>query len=308
MDSTENQTNKAEFDLIDLATLLVQSWKIIGLWAILAAVIAVSYALYLPNIYKSEVILAPADREGSGASAGQLGGIASLAGISIGGGASNSDSGLAVEILKSRQFFGAYLYNDILVELFAATGWISSEDRLSIDPTIYDRSNKEWTRETTPPFKPKPSVQEAYDLFRSKHFASSVELDTGLHLISVRHISPSVAQRWVSIIVKAINREMQRRAIEKAESSIRHLTDIRKTNSVTNVNNILSTLIEDQVKQKMLAGATNNYVFEIVEPPVVPEQRDSPRRSVIAVGGTMLGVVLGILFVIGRAALGSKPE
>ena len=62
------------------------------------------------------------------------------------------------------------------------------------------------------------------------------------------------------------------------------------------------------MKQKMLAGATNNYVFEIVEPPVVPEQRDSPRRSVIAVGGTMLGVVLGILFVIGRAALGSKPE
>ena len=303
MESTENQNTKAEFDLVDLALLLIKSWKVIGLWTVVAAVIAVSYALYLPNIYKSEVILAPAETDSAGAAAGQLGGIASLAGISINAGTTGSDAGLAVEILKSRQFFSDYLYDHILVELFASSTWIPGEDRLVINETIYDELNKKWIREAAPPSRPKPSVQEAYDLFRSNHFSTSVELDTGLQLISVKHISPSVAQRWALIIVKGINKEMQRRAIAKAESSIGHLTSIRKTNPVTNVNNILSTLIEDQVKQKMLASATDDYVFEVVEPPVVPEQRDSPRRSVIAISGTLIGAFLGILFVIGRIAL-----
>ncbi|HAS23515.1 MAG TPA: LPS O-antigen length regulator, partial [Idiomarina loihiensis] len=75
-----------------------------------------------PNIYKSEATLAPTEEaSGGGLSqmAGQLGGLASLAGVNLGG--KNADkTTIALEILKSRAFIKSFVEKyDILPELMA---------------------------------------------------------------------------------------------------------------------------------------------------------------------------------------------
>ena len=79
-------------DEIDLRELFATLWR--GKWIIILvttvfAVVGVFYALSQPNIYQSSVLLAPAQDEGGAGVSGQLGGLASLAGISLGGGGSN---------------------------------------------------------------------------------------------------------------------------------------------------------------------------------------------------------------------------
>ena len=81
-------------DEIDLRELFGVLWagkiKIIAITAVFA-VASVIYALSVPNQYKATALLAPAQSSGGGLSGalGQLGGLASLAGVSIGGGESS---------------------------------------------------------------------------------------------------------------------------------------------------------------------------------------------------------------------------
>ncbi|MCV5887362.1 Wzz/FepE/Etk N-terminal domain-containing protein, partial [Escherichia coli] len=84
-------------------------WK--GKWIIIAttlifAIGSVLYALSLPNIYKADALLAPAESSNGGGlskMAGQLGGLATLAGVNLGN-ADSSQADLAVQVMKSRKF------------------------------------------------------------------------------------------------------------------------------------------------------------------------------------------------------------
>src|SRR5690554_3990026 len=80
-------------DEIDLRELIATVWQ--GKWTVLACTIifaaaGVAYALFKPNIYEASILLAPAQDESNvNGIGGQLGGLASLAGINIGSGSSN---------------------------------------------------------------------------------------------------------------------------------------------------------------------------------------------------------------------------
>ena len=124
-----NVQNDTQYDdEIDLRELFGVLWagsrKIIAITAVFAFV-SVIYALLVPNQYKAIALLAPAQSSGGGLSGalGQLGGLASLAGVSIGGGES-SEAQIAQEIMKSWNFIEGFIKeNDLAVEVFAAEGW-----------------------------------------------------------------------------------------------------------------------------------------------------------------------------------------
>ena len=91
----------------------------ITIFAGLAAAMSVLVALSLPNIYTSTAILAPKLEGGTGGLsrlASQYGGLASLAGINLGGleGDGMSRPAFAVEKMKSLSFFKQHLYEDFL--------------------------------------------------------------------------------------------------------------------------------------------------------------------------------------------------
>src|SRR5690554_7416717 len=124
--TTPNQhTNEDEIDLFELFMAL---WK--GKWIIIATTFAfalssVIYALSQPNIYRSEALLAPVEESGGLKMSGQLGGLAALAGVNLGGGG-GSKVGLALEILKSREFLGRFIVkHELKPALMAVDSWNS---------------------------------------------------------------------------------------------------------------------------------------------------------------------------------------
>ena len=54
-----------EIDLLELLRLLIDAWKTIVGITILCAGLAVAYALYAPEVFKAEILLAPASEEKS---------------------------------------------------------------------------------------------------------------------------------------------------------------------------------------------------------------------------------------------------
>src|SRR5690606_20196 len=100
-------------EVIDIFALWQIVWSskwIIGVLTSAFAAISVAIALGLPNIYRSEVLLAPAVGENKGPMSGlasQFGGLASLAGIDLGG-TGTDKTVLALQVLQSRSFITAY--------------------------------------------------------------------------------------------------------------------------------------------------------------------------------------------------------
>lgn len=264
-------------DEIDLRELFAAIWQ--GKWIIIAvtlvfAVASVFYALSLPNIYKSEALLAPVTEESGLKIPGQLGGLAALAGVNLGSGGGDKTS-LALEILKSREFLGRFITkHDLFIPIMAVEGWSRADNSLIIDGDIYNSANNEWVREVKPPFAAKPSLLETHEEFLEL-LSVTQDKETGMVKLAIQHYSPFLAQQWVDLLVTEINDEMRQRELTEAQSSIAYLTDqIEKTN-IADVRTMLFSLIEEQTKTVMLANVREEYVFKTVDPAVVAEKRPS---------------------------------
>ncbi len=290
-----------EIDLRELFSVLWAGKKlIVGITAIFALV-AVFYALSIPNQYRATAIVSPAQDSGGGLSGalGQLGGLASLAGVSIGGGES-SEAQVAQEIMRSRGFIEEFISeNNLAVEVFAAEGWDMAINQLDINSDLYDIGSSQWVRDIPAGKALIPSGWELFEKF-SDMFSVSEDKKTGMVSISVEYFSPQLAKEWVDRLVIGINQHMQSRKLEKVNINIQYLeAQIQKT-SIAEMREVFYTIIEEQIKSKMLAEASPEYAFVTVSPAMVPEEKSQPKRALICILGSLLGGMLSVLWVLVR--------
>ncbi|TDE21631.1 LPS O-antigen length regulator [Vibrio owensii] len=295
-------------DEIDLRELFKALWK--GKWIIIAttfvfAASSVLYALSLPNIYKSDALLAPAESSNGGRlskMAGQLGGLAALAGVNLGAGES-SQTDLAVQVMKSRQFVEAFINkHELLVPLMAAKDWDLANNKLVLDNELYNSSTDEWLREPEGLRGAKPTAQEAFQVFNKEVLNISQDKDSGLYTVSVKYYSPYIAQQWVNWLIEDINKVMRERTIAETSQNLAYLnTQLQKT-AVADMQSTFYKLIEEQTKSLMLAEVQEEFIFKVVDPALVPELKDGPKRALICVLGTLLGGMLGVAIVLVRFA------
>ena len=134
---TNNQISDRYDDGIDLRQLFALLWggkAIIIVTTTVFAIVSVIYALSISDQYKAVAVLSPSQKDSGGLSGalGQLGGLASLAGVSIGGGDS-SEAQMAQEIMKSWNFIETFITdNELAVEVYAVEGWNKGSNRLQV--------------------------------------------------------------------------------------------------------------------------------------------------------------------------------
>ena len=298
-----SQTNDQYDDEIDLRELFGVLWgnkiKIIGITAVFA-VVSVIYALSIPNQYKASALLAPAQQQSGGLSGalGQLGGLASLAGVSIGGGES-SEAQVAQEIMKSWSFIEGFIAdNDLAVEVYAAEGWSRESNQLKLDNDVYAVKTKTWLIENDNIGRLGPPT--SWQLFEkfSEMLAVSQDKKSGLISVSIEYYSPQIAKQWLDLYILSINKHMQARQVVKVSNNIEYLeAQIEKT-SITEMQEVFYTIIEEQIKSQMLAEASPDYAFVAVSPSMVPEKKSQPKRALICILGTLLGGILSVLTVL----------
>ena len=248
-----------------------------------------------------------AESSGLSGLAGQFGGLAGLAGIDLGGGEA-SKTQIALETLKSRSFFAEYMYEDSLVALMAAEGWDRESGKIIVNEEIYDPSSQKWTRDAQLPFKKKPSVQEAYEEFISNHLVVAEDKKTSFVSLKVKHYSATVARDWVLAIIGGIEASVREKEVREAERSILFLKAESSENSLISLNEVFASLIEEQTKKIVLANASKEYVFEVIEPPVVAELKSEPKRALICILGTLLSGMLSVLYVLIKHYAFKKTE
>lgn len=306
---TEPQVKQNELALKSQGVSLYRLW--LAIWSAKFFIIAVTfvfavssvlYALSLPNVYKSNVLLSPVTSESGGNLGGlasQFGGLASLAGISLGSSSSDKTT-LVIQVIKSRKFIQDFIEkHDLLVPLMAASEWDMLTNELIYNPSVYDVSTKQWVRDVVAPRTPKPSPWEAYKRF-SENLIVAQNSDTGMVTIELFHYSPHLAQKWLTLLVKEINLHIKAQEYKEAQDSILYLQEQLDNTPVASMQTIFYQLIEEQSKNMMLIEIRDEYVLKTIDPAIVPEEKAKPKRALLVVLLTLLGGVIATLFVIGR--------
>lgn len=294
---SNEQINFAEI----IAVLWSRKWLIVIL-TIVAAISSVAFALSRPNIYTASALLSPSEQSGSGISGlmKQYGGLASLAGISIPQSQDGSRAQLAIQLLKSRAFIGDFVERHaVLPELMAVKSWDIVSGDLTYDPKIFDDNTGTWVRDVEFPQTAQPSRLEAF-----KEFMEIMEVKedprTGYVLLSVDHMSPEIAAKWVALLIKDINNVVKAQEVDEAKKSIDYLKEQAEATALRELQAVFFELIQSQTETVMLAEVRQEYVFKTIDPPFIPEEKSGPNRALICIIGTLIGGILGIIWVLAQ--------
>ncbi|TDP40251.1 putative tyrosine kinase-like protein [Idiomarina aquatica] len=294
---------KDDVSIIEIWQVLWRKKLFIIGFTLVFAILSVVIALSLPNIYRAEITVGQSEESKNGGLsglAGQLGGLGAIAGLNLN--AQQSDKGaIALEILTSRAFLSDFIEKyDILPQVMAAEEWNPVSGKLSYNTDIYNPESNEWVRDVEPPKTPKPSLWEAVNTFREDILVIEEDTETGFATISVFHPSAPVAAEWVSNLLFELNEKMRVRDVTEAEKSIAYLEEKLQTTQLANMQEVFAELIERQLQTMMLANARDEYIFETLDPAVIPEDKAKPNRPLICIVITLLGGILSVLFVLTR--------
>ncbi|MDX8380544.1 MAG: Wzz/FepE/Etk N-terminal domain-containing protein [Ghiorsea sp.] len=283
-----------EEDEIDLLEYWNVIWKkkflIVGI-SLISAIVSAGISLTMPNIYRAEALLAPAGGEeskgGLSSMLGGLGGIASLAGVSLGGGGS-VDVNLAV--LKSREFLWGFVKDEKLMPILFEDDW--------------DAETKQWF-EGDP--EKQPTLWDAWRVM-TDIILTSVDKDSGLVHLSLDWKDPELAALWVTGLVERLNGHLRKQAVVQSEEKLKYLNDELMKTKIEENRNALFSLISNEQKQAMLANTQQDFAFRTIDPAVVPDEKIKPERSIIVILTMFVAAFLTIIFVFIQEGMRKRKE
>lgn len=299
-----------EIDLFELfQTVWDGKWSI-ALTTILAAGLSVFVSLQMPNIYTVEAHIAPVDSASGGGLNGlmaQYGGLASLAGIQIpSGGGGESD--LLIEVMQSRAFVAAFIEKyDLAPRLMALKSYDPLTQTEQLDSEVYDEVSGNWLREAKPPRGAAPSQQELYAAFTGA-FSVTQDKTSPLIVVGFEHQSPRLGEEVVRLMIEEIDAYARTKDRGESENSIDYLERKLTETKLVEVEKVLYQMIESQTKTLMLAEVNEDYAFQVIDPAVIPELKSKPKRSLIVVLATLVGGMVGVLFVLIRSAVRNRQS
>lgn len=267
-------------DRISLREVGAVVWRGKGVVLAVTAVFAlasVAYALLATEIYRAEVLLAPAEEQSAPAIGGQLGGLAALAGINVG----ERDNVEALAVLRSRDFAREFVMENNLLPTFFPDVWDAAGERWVVD----DPADA-------------PDVRDGVRYFRERVLDVSEDTRSGLVTVAIEWTDPETAAAWAGELVQRLNARLRQRALEDAQTNVAFLQAEMANADLLTLQQSIGQLLQSEMQKLMLARGSEEFAFRVVDPAVPPKYRARPKRTVIAVVGTLLGGMLGLFVVL----------
>jgi uncharacterized protein involved in exopolysaccharide biosynthesis len=276
--------DQPEYSFWSILSSLLAYWKIGMLVFAITCAGAASFYLLAPRVYEATALLAPTHDVGSGGGlrglGGRIGGIASLAGIDLPDQQGDVDAALA--ILQGQGFLQQFVMQEgVLPALLAEAGEATP---LGGPGTAPDAA----------------TLEGGYLKFRNDVLSVSRDRQSGLIEIRVRWTDPQLAAQWCKALVVRINEQMRQSAALEAQKSLDYLNrEVDKTPSLE-VKQSIYSLIESKVNDLMIANVREDFVFQMLDAPHVPDRSRfvSPSLIVVVAAGILLGGVLAVIFMV----------
>jgi LPS O-antigen subunit length determinant protein (WzzB/FepE family) len=292
--------NNGDIDLLEILSVFWQEKSTIIFITAVFAISSVIYSLLQTEIYRSETLLAPAEIGApSNPMLAQLSSVVGLAGINV-----NNDLNVqistAIATMQSREFIRQFIHRHNLMPALMASSWDRVASANVINENVYNESTSTWIDKA-------PTDQEAYMVLRSILFVSESR-ETSLINVAIEWPDPVQAKNWLEWLVVDINNQFKQQDLQEASSAITYLQSQLQTTQLVEMQRAFYELIETQTRIVMLTDVRDEYVFRVVDPAFVPEQRIRPQRAMICIIGTFLGGIIALGIVLVRHSVRSRNE
>jgi uncharacterized protein involved in exopolysaccharide biosynthesis len=252
-----------EIDFIDLWWMIWEHRILIAAVTTVCVLGALVLALTATPMYRATVVVTEVKESSldSGQEiANEVGGLASLAGLSLG-----QEHPERAAVLRSRH----------LVEEFVQ------------QPDVYPQLVR---GEKNPKLR---SVWVTVERFRKNVLDIVEDKLKGTTTITMDWTDPAVAAHWANEFAALANQSLRDKAVADANRNVTFLKDQVDHTSSVELQRVFYRLIEQETRRLMLAKGRVEYAFTIVDPAVKAEVRFSPKRTLIVLGGLVVGGFLG---------------
>ena len=256
--------------------------------AVVAGGLAYAASYLMAPAYRAETIVSPLSYSGESdlmvALGGQLGGLGALAGLGLGGDSGRNEN---LAMLSSRGLAVRFIEAEQLVPQFCGAQLIKCA------PSNGSRANS------------LPSNREANDvrkLFQRRVLSVSEDKRTGLVRVSITWGDREQAALWASRYVDLANRELRARSIAESDHRIEFLRTAAAAAETIELRQAVYNLMESEIKSRMVASSRVDYAFKVIDPALVPDERDPvrPKRALITVLGAGIGTLSLITLLMAR--------
>jgi uncharacterized protein involved in exopolysaccharide biosynthesis len=271
------------FTLADLIRIIAKlKWKIV-IGAAVGFGLALLAGWLMTPYYRAEVTTMPTqEMQGVGSLgrlAGQFGGLAALAGISM---PQNSNREEALAVLKSKQF---------------ALDMIRD---LNMAPVLFEgRWDKEKGAWRTDIKRGEPTADELWRRWDRGGIRQII--DDRVHdliLVRIEWKDREAASKWANEIIARLNQTLRARRMAEIDKNMRFLNEELQTAQVVELRMAIAQVMQAQVSERMLASVRQEYALKIIDP-ALPSDEDRPvrpRRVLYCALGLSLGGILGFAF------------
>ena len=297
----------------------IEYWNVIWRWkkmiiilALVATLFTAIISLFMKNIYKANTVLTAVSTNGQGGMlsslAQQFGGIAALAGLSIG-----SSSGEIESYLNSNRFREELIDKYNLLPVIFSDSWDKEGGKWK-KPGIVSRYLLQIKSVISPQQKKKkgdsfaPSVWDGMRALEKNIINVTTDKKSDSVTISVNMDDPDVAAEVASDAINTLRALMSADAQDVADVNRKKLEDLLKHTSDPTIRQNIFALLNQQIQNSLMSEVNQNFAFKIIDPPMAPDQKAKPKRTLMVVLSFVISLCLGVFVALFRENLARRIE
>jgi len=291
-----------EINLLDLFIVLLKHKVMIFSVVVLAGIAAVVISLLMPNVYRSEVTIAPTTQEkvsGGLSALGALGGFGSMIASEMGIGATGSLEQFDV-VLKSRELTNTIVRDHNLLPVIFDKSWDLKNGKWKVaNPSLLQKATVAMQEifGTTPDEKNNisktPTLQDAYKPMQEM-LGKTLDKKQNVMRLSFESKDPKMAQAILNYYVIGLSEFLRRQTLEDAAAQQVHLSQQLAKTTDPLLKNRLYELIAKQIEKEALAKIQKYFSFNVIDPAYVPEKKFKPKRAQICILSVVVAFFVAI--------------
>ncbi len=283
-----------EIDLRELWETIKKGKKIVFLITTLVVSLTFIYVLSLPNSYKSQAVLIPTS-DNSRPSLGGLGGLAAMAGVSLGGGSMTPDIAFN-SLLNNYGFMKKFVEENHIDEYYNR----EDEDKSYVFAFgfrgLYDlfhtakKEKKVLNREN-----------EVYSLVKKLQGKFSIQADkkSGLISISFTDYDREYTPKMINMFLKDASQYLVDNGLKNIDSRLNYFEKEMARVEAFELRKNLSQMISQIVQEKVMMKSKQYYQCDLLTAPQAPyiKAKTKPKRGLMLVVSFVISIILGIFVV-----------
>ena len=283
-----------EEDEIDLRELFATIWahkRFIAIFTFVVVVLTILFALSKPNVYTVKTVLVPTEAKSGG---GSLGGLAALAGVSMGGGEVTADIAFQT-LLDDQGTMREFIKDNNLSELlladhsdnyYFALGYRGIYDMLHSKSDEEDNKTKE------------RKVFDAYKIL-TKMISIASDEKTGMITMSVSDADMRLAQTVLTVFLDKASAILIQKDLDNINQKLAYYESVSQKEHDLTVKQQMANQITALIQSKVTLLSSPYYKIKKLTEPVLPFYKDKtkPKRGLIVVVSFVTSIILAIFIV-----------